>query len=72
MDDVNAGISLQKAAQVRLDNLAQIKSRCTFINDPHRLGRLRDRFELQRSLGDIEYANKREVAQKRDQEKADN
>ena len=71
LEDVNGGVSLQKAAQVRLDNLAQIKARCTFINDPARLGRLRDRLELQRSLGDIEDANRRETAQKKDQEKAE-
>ena len=51
MADLNEGVSLQKAAQVRLDNLGQIKSRSTFINDPTRLERLRARFELQRSLG---------------------
>ena len=51
MDDLNEGVSLQKSAQVRLNNLGQIKSRSTFINDPTRLERLRVRYELQRSLG---------------------
>ena len=43
MDDLNEGVSLQKAAQVRLDNLGQIKSRSTFINYPTRLEHLRAR-----------------------------
>ena len=51
MDDLNEGVSLQKAAQVRLDNLGQIKSRSTVINDPTGLERMRARYELQSSLG---------------------
>ena len=51
MDDLNEGVSLQKSAQVRLDNLGQIKSCSTFINDPTRLERLRAIYELRRSLG---------------------
>jgi hypothetical protein len=33
MDNVNAGVNLRKTAQCRLDNLRQIKSSSTFIND---------------------------------------
>ena len=51
MDDLNEGVSLQKSAQVRLENLGQIKSRSTFINDPTRLECLRAIYELQRYLG---------------------
>jgi hypothetical protein len=53
MDDVNAGVNLRKAAQCRLDNLGQIKSRSTFINDPTRLERMQLRLELQKSLGRV-------------------
>ena len=58
MDNVNVVTSLQKAAQVRLDNLAQNRSCYMFINDPDRLGWLNDWLELHRSLGDIEDATK--------------
>ena len=51
MDDLNEGVSLQKVAQVRLNNIGKIKIRSTFINDPTRLERLRARYELQSSLG---------------------
>ena len=51
MDDLNEVFSLQRAVQVPLDNLGQIKIRSTFINDPTRLERLRAIYELRRSLG---------------------
>jgi hypothetical protein len=70
MADVNAGVPLEKAAQVRLDNLGQIKSRSCFINDPGRLERLRQRFELLRSCGAMEAAGRQEAAEKRDADKA--
>ena len=47
IDDLNEGVSLQKAAQVRLENLGQIKSRSTFINDPIRLERMRASVNIQ-------------------------
>ena len=50
LEDLNAGVSLRKAAQVRLDNLGQIKNRCTFINDKVRIDRLQHRMELMRLL----------------------
>jgi len=37
MVDLNAGVLLQAAAQVRLDNLGQIRARSQFINSPGRV-----------------------------------
>lgn len=67
MGDVMEGVPLEKAAQVRLDNLGQVKSRSQFINDPRRLNALRDRLELLRSLGRAE-----ELAQMEEKEKTAN
>ena len=70
MDDLNEGVSLQKSAQVRLDNLGQIKSRSTFINDLKRLERLRARYELQRSLGRRDEIERLDDEESMEQEKA--
>jgi hypothetical protein len=39
-DSGKAGFSLQKAAQVRLDNLGLVKNHSCFINNPKRMERL--------------------------------
>ena len=68
--DVNeGGVPLRKAAQVRLDNLGQIKCRSTLINDDVRLERLKFRFEMQRSIGHLDEVGKAASAEKRDDEK---
>ena len=54
MADLNAGVSLQAAAQVRLDNLGQIRARSQFINSPGRVERMEQRYTLQRSIGRAE------------------
>lgn len=64
MADVNAGVNLRKAAQCRLDNLGQIKSRSAFINDPTRLQRMQSRLELQKSLGRVDEIAEVEAAEK--------
>ena len=50
-NDIAGGVTLEKAAQVRLDNLGMVKSHGCFLNDPLRLERLQARLELQRSIG---------------------
>ena len=70
MDDLNEGVSLQKAAQVRLYNLGQIKSLSTFINDPTRLDIMRERYELQRSLGRRDEIERLGVEERMEPEKA--
>jgi hypothetical protein len=50
-DDITGGVTLEKAAQVRLDNIGMVKSHGCFLNDPLRLERLQSRLELQRSIG---------------------
>ena len=65
MADLIEGISHQKAVQVRLDNLDQIRNRSTFINDPQRLGRLRDSLEMMKSLGYTENCNRSETEKKK-------
>ena len=42
---------MQKAAQVRLDNLGLVKNHSCFINNPKRIELLEQRLELQRSIG---------------------
>ena len=49
--DINEGVPRAKAAQVCLDNLAQIKCQRQFINAPERMEQLRARLEVYRSLG---------------------
>ena len=48
---LNAGVSLQAAAQVQLGNLGQIRSRSQFNNSPGRVDRMEQWFTLQRSIG---------------------
>jgi hypothetical protein len=49
-DSGKAGFSLQKAAQVRLDNLRLMKNHSYFINNPKRMEQLEHQLELQRSI----------------------
>ena len=70
MDDLNEGVSLQKAVQVRLNNLGQIKSRSAFINGPTMLERLRAIYELQRSLGRRDEIECLDDEERMEQEKA--
>lgn len=70
MADVNEGTSLQKAAQLRLDNLGQVKAHSQFINDPERLDRLEQKYEMAKSIGMLEEEGKRAAAEKRDAELA--
>lgn len=70
IDDLDQGVGLRKAAQVRLDNLGQIKNRSMFINDPTRLARLKARLELQRSLGRRNEIEKMEEMEDLEHEKA--
>ena len=63
---LNEGVYLQKAAQVRLENLSQIRNQSTFINDPQRLGRLRGRLEMMKSLGYTKIFNWNETEKKKE------
>ena len=54
---------------MRLDNLAQICNQSTFINDSQRLGRIRDRLEIMKSLGYIKNCNWRETENKKEEER---
>jgi hypothetical protein len=47
-DSGEAGFSLQKAAQVRLDNLGLVKNHAYFVNNQNRIELLEQRLELQR------------------------
>ena len=51
MADLNEGVPLQKAAQVKFDNLVQVKSHSNFANHSGRLDHLRNRPEIQTLLG---------------------
>jgi hypothetical protein len=50
-DSSKARFSLQKAVQVRLDNLGLVKIHSCFINNPQYMEGLEDWLELQRSMG---------------------
>ncbi len=50
-DSREAGFSLQKAAQVRLDNLGLVENHSCFINNLKRIKLLEQRLELQHSIG---------------------
>jgi hypothetical protein len=50
-DSSKAGFSLQKAAQVRLDNLGLLKNHSCFINNLKCMEQLEHWLELQRSMG---------------------
>ena len=69
MEDLNEGISLKRATQVRLDNLGQIRNRSQFINFPSRVDRMEQRFTLQQSMGRAEEMAVLEAAEKLDEEK---
>jgi hypothetical protein len=53
MDDVGGGVNLKHAAQAKLDNLGQVKSHSTFVNDPMRLERIKQKAELGLSMGRV-------------------
>ena len=63
-DSGEAGFSLQKAAQVRLDNLGLVKNHSCFINNPKRIELLEQRLELQRSIGRSEEIGKSSALEK--------
>ncbi len=63
-DSGEAGFSLQKAAQVRLDNLALVKNHSCFINNPKRIKLLEQRLELQHSIGRSEEIQKSSAIKK--------
>ncbi len=63
-DSGKADFSLQKAAQVRLDNLGLLKNHSCFINNPKRIKLLEQRLELQRSIGRLEGIQKSSALEK--------
>jgi hypothetical protein len=63
-DNGEAGFSLQKAAQVRLDNLDLVKNHSCFINNPKRIELLEQRLELQRYIGRLEEIRKSSAIEK--------
>ncbi len=63
-DSRDAGFSLQKAAQVRLDNLGLVKNHSCFINNPKRIKLLEQWLELQRSIGRLEEIRKSSAIKK--------
>ena len=69
MADLNEVFSLQKAAQLRLDNLAQIRNRSTFINYSQQLGCIRGRLEMMKSLGCINNFNRSGIEKKKEEER---
>ncbi len=56
--------SLQKAAQVRLNNLGLVKNHSYFINNPKRIKLLEQRLELQHSIGRSEEIRKSSALKK--------
>ena len=69
MSDICEGVPREKAARVRLDNVAQIKHQSQFVNDPLRIERLEMRLQLQESLGMTEAIEQRKDEEKLDKEK---
>jgi len=64
-DSGEAGFSLQKAAQVRLDNLGLVKNHSCFINNQNRIKLLEQRLELQQcSIGRSEEIRKSSALEK--------
>ena len=64
-DSGEAGFSLQKAAQVRIDNLGLIKNHSWFVYNPNRIELLLEqRLELQRSIGRTEGIRKSSALEK--------
>jgi hypothetical protein len=56
--------SLQKAAQVRLDNLGLVKNHSCFVNNLKRIKILEQRLELQHSIGRLEEIQKSSALEK--------
>jgi hypothetical protein len=63
-DSGEAGFSLQKAAQVRLDNLGLVKNHSCFVNNQNHIKLLEQRLELQRSIGRSEEIRKSSALEK--------
>ena len=63
-DSREAGFSLQKAAQLRLDNLGLVKNHSCFVNNQNRIELLEQRLELQRSIGRSEEIRKSSALEK--------
>ena len=59
------GASLRKTAKRRLDNLGQIKSFSSFINNPERLQAMKHRLELQMSIGHAAEIAEKQAAKKK-------
>jgi hypothetical protein len=59
-----AGFSLQKAAQVRLDNLGLVTNHSCFINNPKRMEQLKHWLGLHRSMGRSEEIRKMTALEK--------
>jgi hypothetical protein len=63
-DSGEAGFSLQKAAQVWLDNLGLVKNHSCFVNNQNRIELLEQRLELQHSIGRSEQIRKSSALEK--------
>jgi len=63
--DIREGVPKHKAAQVRLDGLAYIKTRSGIVNDPERMGRMEAQLKLQKSMGMIAHRQKEAKEQKK-------
>ena len=63
-DSREAGFSLQKAAQVRLDNLGFVKNHSCFVNNPNHIKLLEQWLELQHSIGRLEEIRKSSALEK--------
>ncbi len=51
MEDLGKGVLSEKAAHVRIDNLCYVKSHSMFCNNLDHLERLKQRYEIQQSIG---------------------
>jgi len=63
-DSGESGFLLQKAAQVRLDNLGLVKNHSCFVNNPNRIKLLEQMLEIQRSIGRSEEIRKSSALEK--------
>jgi hypothetical protein len=63
-DSGEAGFSLQKAAQVRLDNLGLVKNHAYFVYNQNRIKLLEQWLELQCSIGRSEEIRKSSALEK--------
>ena len=66
MTDTMAGVPLEKAAQVRLNNLGLVKRHAFFINNPNCLKHLRERLEMTKLLGLVQAIERQEVEKSRE------